>query len=203
MLLESKDVQALDAKVAQQSAAMKTCLPLTLVLCWLGLVGCLSNELDEEQGGIIDAPCESANDCLATAAECVNYAGAKRCLAECTASSDCGPHAQCVNEECWRSCSSVEDCEGADWDCRPLKTGATTTSAGSFCVPPCSLYACSASGFTYSCGTASYSSSTHITYGAQGSTTTDVAYTNGHTVHCAGTAAEGKCNDDSGATCSW
>jgi hypothetical protein len=181
---------------------MKLSLAITLVLCWFGLAGCLDSHADEAAGGLIDQVCQSADDCAAPAAECINYAGAERCFSECTESTECGPRAECVNQECWRSCDSVADCEGSDWDCRSLSTS-SGPGTGGICVPPCSLFACSIDGFSYSCGTGSYSSSTSISYVGQTTVTTEVTYSNGHTVQCSGTASSGDCSDDSGASCQW
>ena len=182
---------------------MKTSIALQLVLCCSWLLGCQSEPADDtDTRGVIDQACMLYKDCAADEATCLEYAGKLRCEADCADGAACGPRGECVGGECWRSCSSASDCD-SDWACRPLFTEQGKTS-GSFCVAPCSLFACSYTTFTYTCGSGSFSTSTDITYaGSEPTANTLVSYGNGHVVQCSGTPSEGQCSDDSGAVCSW
>jgi hypothetical protein len=88
--------------------------------------------------------------------------------------------------------------------CRQVRLNGGGTTAETYCVAPCRLTSCAVGAFSYSCGSGSYSSSTDYDYTTPSTTVnTHVAYSNGHTVDCTGTAESGSCNDDSGASCSW
>lgn len=192
------------ARGAYLRRPMKPLLTLELVVCCAWVCGCLSGQADvSDTRGVIDQPCSADKDCAADEAECTEYAGALRCEADCADGASCGPHAECVGGECWRSCSSVDDCVDSTWSCRPLNTDAGMSSA-SYCVAPCSLYKCGYAGFTYTCGSGSSSASTDISYaGPEPVATTRVSYSNGHVVNCSGSPSAGECSDDSGATCDW
>src|SRR6185503_5154028 len=61
----------------------------------------------------------------------------------------------------------------------------------------CRLSACSTDGFTYSCGSSSYSASTGYDYsGSETRVSTVVEYSNGHVVTCDGTNNSGSCEND-------
>jgi hypothetical protein len=75
-------------------------------------------------------------------------------------------------------------------------------SSGSSCV----LSSCSRTGFSYSCGSGSYSSSTSYSYSPSGTllgSTTTVKYSNGNTVSCQTSGSSGSCSGSGSASCSF
>jgi hypothetical protein len=85
-------------------------------------------------------------------------------------------------------------------------TGGASGSGGSTGGTRCVLSSCHASGFTYSCGSSSYTSTTRYNYSSSGvliGTTTTVNYGNGNTVTCQSTGSSGYCSGSGNATCVW
>lgn len=85
----------------------------------------------------------------------------------------------------------------------------TATATKTSTTLSCSLTSCSASGFTYSCGSGSHTSQTHYQYSSSGirmGWTLDVSYSNGNTVSCSASGTygnSGSCSGSDGASCRW
>ena len=98
----------------------------------------------------------------------------------------------------------TQDCTGEWGGTAVIDSCGICNGDGPPCPPECTL-ACTSTGFTYSCGTSSYTSEQHYCYvGYYQYTESYVAeYTNGYTVSCVADYCGGPliCSDNTGQSC--
>jgi outer membrane protein assembly factor BamB len=167
---------------------------------------------DVSEAGLACTPCITQCQSESSIAQCLTDGSAWGPVAAC------GPDQHCVTDHCEdcgptanRTCvgstvSSVDTCgrTQALYDCTSPEICRSAT-----CVEDCTITACSASGFTYSCASATSTAEQDNDYDASGirvGATLTVTYDNGHVVECDlyGTYFDsGTCSDDTRSTCSW